>query len=433
MKNIKKILFSFILICTFFAFSKNVFATEEIQTSCEYSAPMLGVDYYYKLKIDVYDNGTKKLNYYNGTTWIEIDASSGRYYSIDTIPYFDKKGLKGTSNYGIEINISSFSIQNYNCPILVSNNSDGLTTSITFDHNPGICNDDELGIWCEKSEQKNSDNYDKESDENKDRVISTCEIKTKPYQFDTVNSTELSKGVIATFSTYLSGNREFCIKINDDSSPTCELEKSSYNGNYAVSTQNYLFSIYNSQVEKIFLIPENSSTNVSILCPSYLYLIAGAEDFGTGIKPLYFTTDTEEAKKYIDNAWGESGVTTVIDDYELVDPNNGFKLGDFKGCGIMQSEKAGEKGLGDWLVMLLSIVKIFSVLLTIILSFIDAIKSIASSDDKFGKKFYKRLLIRLISCGLLFLIPSIIQMLLGIFSSNEIIKNIMNNPFCGLF
>ena len=65
MKNIKKILFSFILICTFFAFSKNVFATEEIQTSCEYSAPMLGVDYYYKLKIDVYDNGTKKLNYYN--------------------------------------------------------------------------------------------------------------------------------------------------------------------------------------------------------------------------------------------------------------------------------------------------------------------------------------------------------------------------------
>jgi len=77
-----------------------------------------------------------------------------------------------------------------------------------------------------------------------------------------------------------------------------------------------------------------------------------------------------------------------------------------------------------WLVNeVLNYVKVLGPILVVILSSIDFIKVIIKSDDEAMAKAQKKLIMRLILALLLFLIPSIVQTLLGVFgiSSNCVI------------
>ena len=79
-----------------------------------------------------------------------------------------------------------------------------------------------------------------------------------------------------------------------------------------------------------------------------------------------------------------------------------------------------------WLIQLiLNIIKVVGPILVILLSSIDFIRVIVKSDDEAMAKAQKKLIMRLILAILLFLIPVIVQVLLGIFG-------ITSDPTCGL-
>lgn len=79
-----------------------------------------------------------------------------------------------------------------------------------------------------------------------------------------------------------------------------------------------------------------------------------------------------------------------------------------------------------WLVQLiLNIIKVAGPVLVILLSSIDFIKVIIKSDDEAFAKAQKKLIIRLILAALLFLIPVLVQVILGVFG-------ITSDPTCGL-
>ncbi len=88
----------------------------------------------------------------------------------------------------------------------------------------------------------------------------------------------------------------------------------------------------------------------------------------------------------------------------------------------------------NWLSSVLKLLRIGAIVLVVVLTGVDSIKVFASSDDKNVKTFYKRLLNRLICVGLLVLVPSLIQLVINIFSVNDIISKISESesPFCGL-
>ena len=79
-----------------------------------------------------------------------------------------------------------------------------------------------------------------------------------------------------------------------------------------------------------------------------------------------------------------------------------------------------------WLIQLmLNIIKVAGPILVILLSSIDFIRVIVKSDDEAMAKAQKKLIMRLILAVLLFLIPVIVQVLLGIFG-------ITSDPTCGI-
>lgn len=86
-------------------------------------------------------------------------------------------------------------------------------------------------------------------------------------------------------------------------------------------------------------------------------------------------------------------------------------------------EMLGE--LSEWLSMVFTIIQVGAVILTIILTGVDVMKSIASSEEKNQKQFFKRLLYRLLALALLFLLRSIILFLLNLFGIGN-----GNNSFC---
>ncbi len=79
-----------------------------------------------------------------------------------------------------------------------------------------------------------------------------------------------------------------------------------------------------------------------------------------------------------------------------------------------------------WLLQkLLDYIKVFGPILVIVLSSVDFLKVIIKSDDDAMAAATKKLGYRLILAGLLFFIPTIVEVLLGIFG-------ITSDPTCGI-
>ncbi|MEG0026183.1 MAG: hypothetical protein RR847_02470 [Bacilli bacterium] len=76
-------------------------------------------------------------------------------------------------------------------------------------------------------------------------------------------------------------------------------------------------------------------------------------------------------------------------------------------CSVIDSD------FGVELVKILSLIRIAGVILTILLGIIDFVRSLVASDDDAMKKCKKRFLYRLIALVALFLIPVVIEMVLG--------------------
>jgi len=85
--------------------------------------------------------------------------------------------------------------------------------------------------------------------------------------------------------------------------------------------------------------------------------------------------------------------------------------------------------LKKWLMQLLDIIKIAALILTLIFGMLDFFKGVASGEADATKKMWKSFYKRLIAVGILFLLPVIIEFILGIVSINGVDPN---NPLCGL-
>lgn len=99
-----------------------------------------------------------------------------------------------------------------------------------------------------------------------------------------------------------------------------------------------------------------------------------------------------------------------------------------------QNCSGGDSILGDptdedsvaWLVQqILNVIKVVGPILTVLLSSIDFIYVIVKSDDEQMQKAQKKLITRLILAVLLFLIPTLVQVILSVFG-------IVSDPTCGL-
>lgn len=92
-------------------------------------------------------------------------------------------------------------------------------------------------------------------------------------------------------------------------------------------------------------------------------------------------------------------------------------------CGIIS------RSLRSWLIQLLDLTKIGALVLTIILGMLDFFGGLASGNPDTMKKAWKKFSKRLIAVVLLFLLPVILEFLLGLVNITGLDSN---NPLCGL-
>ena len=116
--------------------------------------------------------------------------------------------------------------------------------------------------------------------------------------------------------------------------------------------------------------------------------------------------DTGDAKTYTNNATLDGLNQTYDDCSQLIDTKT--------------------EGSFGWLLQkLLNYIKIAGPILVVLLSALDFIKAIASSEEDAFKKAQSRLVIRLVAALALFLVPTFVELLLGLING-------INDPTCGL-
>lgn len=91
------------------------------------------------------------------------------------------------------------------------------------------------------------------------------------------------------------------------------------------------------------------------------------------------------------------------------------------GCAVISDD------LGDWLIQLLDIIKIAALVLTLVLGMFDFLKGTVSGEADAMKKVWKSFSRRLIAVVLLFLLPVIIEFILGLVSIYGVD---VDNPLC---
>ena len=94
-------------------------------------------------------------------------------------------------------------------------------------------------------------------------------------------------------------------------------------------------------------------------------------------------------------------------------------------CASLLGDPSNPKSVAWLVVTVLNYFRIIGPLLVIVLCGVDYVKAIINSDDDAMKKTSTRLIRRLILAALLFLIPTIVELLLKIF-------NVVSDPLCGM-
>lgn len=137
---------------------------------------------------------------------------------------------------------------------------------------------------------------------------------------------------------------------------------------------------------------------------------------------------TEEAEQYSETLDRYDNLIEEIN--RIVAVNNmrnylgdGVHFIDITGCGIFTDK------LKAWLIQLLNVIKIAALVLTLVLGMVDFLKASASGEADAMKKTWKNFYRRLLIVVLLFLLPVIIEFILGLININGIETD---NPLCGI-
>ena len=122
---------------------------------------------------------------------------------------------------------------------------------------------------------------------------------------------------------------------------------------------------------------------------------------------------------------GVSNSTVVLTDANNINSWMNDYNTDDGSCASLLGDPSNPKSVAWLVVTVLNYFRVIGPLLVIVLSGVDYIKAIVNSDDDAMKKTSNRLIRRLILAALLFLIPTIVELLLKIF-------NVVSDPLCGM-
>lgn len=168
-------------------------------------------------------------------------------------------------------------------------------------------------------------------------------------------------------------------------------------------------------------VPKKFYSNKKFTCPKYIYTKSdtyGKE--GTDFKTTVYDTGGEN----------DTNRSTIDSNGNVVNKNytNNATLDGlnqkYDSCSqLIDTETEGSFG---WLLQkLLNYIKIAGPILVVLLSALDFIKAIASSEEDAFKKAQSRLIVRLVAALALFLVPTFVELLLGLING-------INDPTCGL-
>lgn len=168
-------------------------------------------------------------------------------------------------------------------------------------------------------------------------------------------------------------------------------------------------------------VPKKFYSNKKFTCPKYIYTKSdtyGKE--GTDFKTTVYDTGGEN----------DTNRSTIDSNGNVVNKNytNNATLDGlnqkYDSCSqLIDTETEGSFG---WLLQkLLNYIKIAGPILVVLLSALDFIKAIASSEEDAFKKAQSRLIVRLVAALALFLVPTFVELLLGLING-------INDPSCGL-
>lgn len=168
-------------------------------------------------------------------------------------------------------------------------------------------------------------------------------------------------------------------------------------------------------------VPKKFYSNKKFTCPKYIY--TKSEAYGK---------DGVNFKTTVYDTGGESDTnrSTIDSDGNVVNKtytNNATLDGlnkEYNECSqLIDTSKEGSFG---WLLQkLLNYIKIAGPILVVLLSALDFIKAVASSEEDAFKKAQSKLVIRLVAALALFLVPTFVELLLGLING-------INDPTCGL-
>ena len=170
-------------------------------------------------------------------------------------------------------------------------------------------------------------------------------------------------------------------------------------------------------------VPNKFYNNNKFTCPKYIYTKSNAYGKeGVNVKTTVYDTGGES----------DTNRSTVDSDGTVVDNNKKYTNNPtldglnqkYDNCSQLIDTKT--EGSFGWLLQkLLNYIKIAGPILVVLLSALDFIKAVASSAEDAFKKAQSRLTIRLIAALALFLVPTFVQLLLGLING-------ISNPTCGL-
>lgn len=168
-------------------------------------------------------------------------------------------------------------------------------------------------------------------------------------------------------------------------------------------------------------VPNKFYNNNTFTCPQYIYTKSDTygKD-GVNFKTTVYDTGGEN----------DTNRSTVDSNGNVVNKtytNNATLKGlnqEYGDCNQLIDTKT--EGSFGWLLQkLLNYIKIAGPILVVLLSSLDFIKAIASNEEDAFKKAQSRLIIRLVAALALFLVPTFVELLLGLING-------INDPTCGL-
>lgn len=381
---------------------------------------------YVKVKVVMYEDGTSTM-YIKDQDENYNDVKSSSYIAL----YQNEKKNNTTVVYSSFSKTDAFRIYQElgnNCPLIKLNNNQGVTLS--YANTSAECGGG-YDTFCSDGGVKSSTN-DAANNEETVTISKSCQKTISKGQISAVPAMDFK------LNMYTDGKRELCVELEGKGS-SCNSIKASdidstsdsgvlYTNNVGGGAgQGYTIYIRGTQMDDIFKQNAAQLNNNQFTCPVNLYVVETAL-MSDGQYEL--TTDKDFAKDYKYNTNASDGSNINEDGTQ---DNSGNSQGSGTDGGQIPDydiddnfECTSIPKTIQWLQKIFNIIKIAGPLLVMGLGIYDYIQAIYSSDDDALKKANKKFMKRVIAACVLFLLPYLLEMILGL------VDKFGDNPLCGI-